>query len=66
VRAGPAALARQEVVAMTATDERLERLEELVETLLQGLEREFDEICPPRQERALLHVVKDEEARDHG
>jgi hypothetical protein len=50
-------------VAMTAT---LERLEELVETLLQQLERELDAQCPPRPERPLLRLVDNEEVSDDG
>lgn len=50
-------------VAMTAT---LERLEQLVETLPQRVERELDEIHPPLQERPQLRVIRndDEEVTD--
>jgi hypothetical protein len=38
----------------------IEGLEELVETLLQQLERDLDEISPPRPERPLFRVVVNE------
>jgi hypothetical protein len=51
---------------MTATDERLGRLEESMELLLQQLEQLLDEQYPPRAERPLLRVVGNEEARGDG
>jgi vacuolar-type H+-ATPase subunit E/Vma4 len=48
---------------MTAT---LERLEQLVETLLQQVERELDEISPPQRERPPLRLVVNEEVRRDG
>jgi hypothetical protein len=42
----------------TQNDERLARLEELVEAMLQQLERTLDELKPPRLERPKLRVLR--------
>jgi hypothetical protein len=46
---------------MTAT---LERLELLVEKLLQRVERELDEIRPPLQERPTLRLIVTDEVSE--